>query len=354
MSSSFYRGLRRTNRVYNAPSNFIADHTQLIKNNIPSGFGFLDNPTTISGPNNTHIPGYGTNANNFTSNSTVNRVMRNNDIPGMQQIFPSANTNQLQTLGNLRQLDNIPDATLNSLTTKKNAVRANNPETATRTRNGVQGVLDRHPRLNQYLKTAGIVGISGATIYLVVNIADMVGSIVEAMNRTGGSWWYRGNNGATSFDTIEACVLRSRSCGMPFADIEEHVCSDPHDPSWRDPYLTAEQLTTVCQNYNLAVEGTVCRASDPYAPVDSLAYYDVSELGVSQIIQCVEPYDMADLIADLGLDNLLGDNGILTNSSASSQSVSDNFLTILLIVGGVIVLLFVMFVVIKILNRPKS
>ncbi|ABY47705.1 occlusion-derived virus envelope protein ODV-E56 [Helicoverpa armigera granulovirus] len=352
--SSFYRGLRRTNRVYNAPSGFIADHTQLIKNNIPSGFNFLDNPTTISGPNNTHIPGYGTNNTNFTSNSTVNRVMRNNDVTGMQQLFPSATPGQINSLGNLRQLDNIPDATINSLAVKKTSVRTNNPETATKTRNGVQGVLDKHPRLNQYLKTAGIVGISGVSIYLIVNVADMVGSIVDAMNRTGGSWWYRGNNGATSFDNIERCVLRARSCGMPFADISDHVCTDPHNPNWRDPYLTAEQLTTVCQGYSLANEETVCRASDPYADFGTAAYYDVSELGTNEIIQCVEPYDMADLIADLGLDNLLGDNGILTNSSASSQSVSDNFITILLIVGGVIVLLFVMFIVIKMLNRPKS
>lgn len=352
--SSFYRGLRRTNRVYNAPSGFIADHTQLIKNNIPSGFNFLDNPSTISGPNNTHIPGYGTNNTNFTSNSTVNRVMRNNDVTGMQQLFPSATPGQINSLGNLRQLDNIPDATLNSLSTKKSSVRANNPETATRTRSGVQGVLDRHPRLNQYLKTAGIVGISGATIYLVVNIADMVGSIVEAMNRTGGSWWYQGNNGANSFSTIEGCVLRSRSCGMALDDIKDHLCFDPHDPTWRDPYLTSEQLATVCQNYNLAAEETVCRASDPYAEYGTRGYYDVSLLATNEIIQCVEPYDMADLIADLGLDHLLGDNGLLTNSSASSQSVSNNFLTILLIIGGVIVLLFVMYVVIKMLNRPKS
>ena len=63
---------------------------------------------------------------------------------------------------------------------------------------------------------------------------------------------------------------------------------------------------------------------------------------------------MADLIADLGLDALLGENGLLTNSSNSSQSVSDNFLTILLIIGGIILLVFVMYVVFKMVNKPQS
>ncbi|AKR17488.1 ODV-E56 [Mocis latipes granulovirus] len=352
--SSFYRGLRRTNRVYNTPNGFITDHTQLIKNNIPSGFNFLDNPTTINGPNNTFTPGYGTNANNFTSNTTVNRVMRNNDIAGMQQIFPNATPDQLSSLGNLRQIDNVPDATLNSLAVKKKSVRANNPETATRTREGVDAALKKNPRLADHLMTAGKLGIAGATIYLVVNVADLIGSVVEAMNRTGGSWWYRGNNGANSFGTIEKCVLRARSCGMAWSDIMDEVCTDPHIPNWRDPYLTDEEIATVCNNYNKEAEGTVCRASDPYADYGTLAYYDVSELGVNEIIQCIEPYDMADLIADLGLDGLLGPNGLFNQSSNSSMSVSNNLLTILLVVGGIILLVFVMFVVIKIINRPKT
>lgn len=353
MTTTFYRGLRRTNRVYNSPQSFLTDHANLLQNNVPSGFNLLNNPTTRPGPNNTTIPGYGNNT-NFTSNQTVNRVMRNNDLPAMRQIFPTANADQLTSLGNLRQIDNVPDATIHSLSTKKDAVRLSNPETATRTRAGVQNVLDRNPRLNQHLKTVGIAGIAGASIYLIVNIADMVGSIVDAMNRTGGSWWYRGNNGATTFNNIDGCILRYRSCGMNIAEISEHLCQDPADPNWKDPILTDNEALTLCQGYNLAAEETVCRASDPNAEVGSLGYYDPHELATNSLIQCVEPYDMADLIADLGLDNFLGDNGILTNSSGSIRSVSDNFFTILLIVGGVILILFVMYVVIKMLGRSKS
>ncbi|AQQ80282.1 PIF-5 [Betabaculovirus altermyunipunctae] len=351
--SNFYRGLRRTNRVYNSPSGFIADHASLIRNDIPSGFNLLQNPTNVPTSNNMYLPGYG-DPTNFTSNSTVNRVMRNNDVPAMKQMFPGATDSQINTLGNLRQIDNVPDATLNSLSTRQDAVRNNNPETATRSREGVQQALDKNPRLTQYLKTAGVVGITGATIYLVVNVADMVGSIVDAMNRTGGSWWYRGNNGANSFDTIEGCILRGRSCGMNFQQIAEFVCVDPHNPGWRDPILTDQELLTVCEGHNTIAEQTVCRASDPYAPIDSRAYYDVSLLNTNEIIQCVEPYDLADLIGDLGLDGLLGDNGLLTNSSKGLNSLSDNFFTILIVVGGVVLLLFIMYVVIKSLNKPKT
>lgn len=70
----------------------------------------------------------------------------------------------------------------------------------------------------------------------------MVGSIVEAINRTGGSWYYRGHNGAANFDNITACVLRYRSCGMKFEDIEESLCVlDPLDPNNVDPLMSIEE-----------------------------------------------------------------------------------------------------------------
>ncbi|AJK91675.1 pif-5/odv-e56 [Spodoptera frugiperda granulovirus] len=352
--STFYRGLRRTNRVYNTPMGFIDDHTNLIKNNIPRGFNILDNPTTVAGPNNTFVPGYTTNNNNFVSNTQVNRVMRNNDVAGIKEIFPTASNSQINTLGNLRQIDNVPDASLNSLSTRKESVRSNNPETATRTPEGVEQALKQNPRLDQYLKSAGQVGIYGATIYFIIRGGNLIGSIVDKMNQTGGSWWFRGNNGANNFDNIEGCVLRSRSCGMALSDIQENMCTDPANPAWTDPILTQTQVNQLCSGYNREAEGTVCRASDAYAPFDSHRYYDVSELAPNEIIQCIEPYDMADLIADLGLDALLGENGLLTNSSNSSQSVSDNFLTILLIIGGIILLVFVMYVVFKMVNKQKT
>ncbi|AAB39099.1 ORF18 ODV-E56 [Cydia pomonella granulovirus] len=350
---SFFRGLRRTNKVYNDPSGFITDHAQLIRNQTPAGFN-LNNPTTMGLANGTYVPGYNING-AFISNTNVNTVLRNNDVVGMRQLFPDASNNQMNGLTNLRRADNIPDATLHGLQTRKNGVKTSHPETAVRDRVGVENALAQNPRLADYLRGAGYVTLFGVSVYLVINVADLVSSIVEALNRTGGSWYYRGNNGGDNFSNIDACVLRYRSCGMSLADIDEFVCElDPHDPNNVDPLLSFDEARNFCNGYSLAAEGSVCRGSDTNADPSTLQYLDISELEPNQTVQCVEPYDFGDLIGDLGLDWLLGENGFVTASSNSLTSVSNNFTTILLVIGGILLLTFIGFVIFKVVNRSSN
>nr|QBH66501.1 occlusion derived virus envelope protein 56 [Phthorimaea operculella granulovirus] len=350
---SFFSGLRRTNKVYPNPDSFLFDHTQLIRNQAPSGFS-LNNPLTVSAPNGQQIPGYNVNG-SFVSTANINYVLRNNDVVGMRQIFPTANNSQMNGLGGLRRADNIPDSTLHSLELRKREVKNAHPETAVRDRSGVERALAQNPRLADYLRGAGYVTLVGVGVYLVINVADLVGSIVDALNRTGGSWYYRGNNGATSFDQIEACILRYRSCGMPFSDIQNDVCVlDPYDPLNVDPLLKFDEAIRLCEGYNYETEKSVCRASDPNADVTSLQYLDISGLSTNQTIQCVEPYDFGDLIGDLGLDWLLGDRGAITTSSNSITSVSDNFLTIVLAIGGLLIFIFFAFIVFKVLMKKRE
>ncbi|AAQ21614.1 odv-e56 [Cryptophlebia leucotreta granulovirus] len=350
---SFFRGLRRTNKVYNEPSSFINDHTLLIRNQTPSGFN-LNNPTSIRLPDGTYAPGYNING-QFISNSNVNTTLRNNDVISMRNLFPDASNNQMNGLTNLRRADNIPDATLHSLNTRKTSIKDSHPETRVKNREGVENALSQNPRLADYLRGAGYTTLFGVSVYLVINVADLVGSIVEALNRTGGSWYYRGNNGGDNLNNIQACILRYRSCGMSFADISNFVCElDPHDPNNVDPLMNFNQARDFCNGYNFENEGSVCRGSDTNADPLSLQYLDISELEPNQTIQCVEPYDFGDLIGDLGLEWLLGDNGLITTSSNSLTSISDNFLTIVLVIGAVIFLIFIGYIIFKLVNKKND
>ncbi|QBQ01565.1 odv-e56 [Hyphantria cunea granulovirus] len=343
---SFFRGLRRTNRVYNSPLEFTNDFTTLINPHTPNGF-LLNAPTTRPIAGNAQVPGFMIN-NNFVPNAQINRLLRNNDVTGMRNLFNNLSNNQISGLSALRSADNIPDATLHSLQMRKESVRRAHPETAVRDAQGVDNALRQNPRLRSYLYGAGAITLVGVGAYLVINVADLIESIVAAINRTGGSWYHRGNNGGNSFENIESCVLRWRSCGMPLQDIQEQLCVlDPLDPNNVDPILNLQQAQNLCAGYNREKEGTVCRASDTNAPPDSLRFLDISSLEANQTIECIEPYDLADLIADLGLDGLLGDNGLLTQSSNSSLSVSNNFFTIILVIGGVLLLVFIGFIVFR-------
>ncbi|ABQ51956.1 odv-e56 [Spodoptera litura granulovirus] len=353
---SFFRNLRRTDKIYPNNNAFVTDFYTYVNPTIPSGFNF-GNPTTTNIGSNRFVPSYDING-NVVTNSNMNTIFRNNDVSGLRNVFPNTNNNQINGLGGLRRADNIPDATVNSLEMRKNSVRNSHPETATRSREGVEQALNRNPRLYDYFKSAVGLTMAGAFIYFTINAADLIGSIVNAMNRTGGSWLLSGNNGADNMNNIEKCVLRYRSCGVALADYIEEACYDPHDNSYLDPLLTISEAQIICQGYNQNAEGTVCRASNSNANPDSPQYYDPSDLAVSQAIFCVEPYDLADLIADLGLDGLLGENGLLTNSSnsfnKSSGSLSENLMTLLYVIGAVVLLVFIGYVIIKMLNRPQQ
>ncbi|AIS92016.1 ODV-E56 [Erinnyis ello granulovirus] len=351
--ASFFSRLRRTNKVYPSTDSFLIDHNLLINNQTPSGFN-LNTPSTLSMSNGNVIPGYNING-VFVSNSNVNAVLRNNDVVGMRSLFTGVNNSQINGLTNLRRADNIPDATIHGLQTRKTNIKQAHPELMVRDRTGVENALTQNPRLGDYLRGAGAITLVGVGVYLIVNVADLVGSIVDALNRTGGSWYFRGNNGADNFANIQGCVLQYRTCGLPLSDIQDFVCVlDPLDPTNVDPLMSFETARNFCNNYNIEVEKSVCRGSDTTADPESLQYVDISLLDPNQTIQCIEPYDFGDLVADLGLDWLLGDEGIITSSSNSLTSVSDNIVTILLIVGGLVLFVFVGYIVFKIVTRNNK
>ncbi|UYE99061.1 MAG: odv-e56/pif-5 [Betabaculovirus sp.] len=351
--TSFFSRLRRTNKVYPTANNFYIDYEMLIHNQTPSGFS-LNSPATITLPNGNVVPGYNING-SFVSNANVNAVLRNNDVISMRNMFTGVTNTQMSGLTNLRRADNIPDSALHTLQTRKTNIKQTHPELSVRDRTGVENALVQNPRLRDYLTGAGYVTLFGVGVYLIVNVADLVGSIVEALNRTGGSWYFRGNNGADNFTNIQSCVLQYRTCGLSLSDIQPFVCVlDPLDATNVDPLMSFATARTFCNNYNAEIEQSVCRGSDTTADPQSLQYLDISSLDPNQTIQCIEPYDFADLIADLNLDWLLGDNGLIASSSNSFNSLSDNFFTILLVIGGILVLVFIGFIVFKIVYRNNK
>ncbi|AAS82723.1 ORF15 [Agrotis segetum granulovirus] len=350
---SFFRGLRRTNKTYPNVNSFISDHNNLIANVTPSGFN-LGPPSGLTlGPNRVQ-PGYNIN-NTFVPNSDINRIMRTNNPTGMRTLFPNANNSQINGLSRLRAADNIPDAQIYGLQQRKNSVKNSHPDLATRDPTQIEAALNNNPRLSTYLKGLGTVALVGAGVYLIIQGGNLVASIVAALNRTGGSYYFRGNNGAESFNNIESCILRHRTCGVLLEDIQPYLCQfDPLDLANQDPILPPDQAREICVGYNREREQTVCRASDSNAHPDSPAYFDISDLDVNQTIQCLEPYDFADLVADLGLDGLLGENGLISNMSNSLNSISENFMTILFVIGGIVLLLFIGFMIFRVSMSKKS
>ncbi|AHH82595.1 PIF-5 [Buzura suppressaria nucleopolyhedrovirus] len=341
---NFFTSLRRVNKTYPNPNQFVNVDNFNVLTTTPNGFNnVFSQPTTIMIGNNRYIPGYNLGNNNFVSTAQVNRVMRNNDVTGIRQIFTTANNTQINSLGNLRRIDNIPDANLHSNALRRNAVKRNYPETNTRTPEGVQNVLNQNPTLNTHLtnlKTAGVAVLLGTGAYLIFSAATLVQDIIAALNRVGGSYYIRGRNGG---DDYEACLLLDRTCRMePLNDQNVNICS--FDPLLLD---NQEALRNICVGFDYEAEKTVCRASDPNAPVDSPQYVDISDLSTGQTITCIEPYDMGDLIGDLGLDGLLGDNGLITKSSNKTSTLSEKLLPLILILGGIILLLLVGFFVIR-------
>ncbi|ABI35689.1 occlusion derived viral protein-e56 [Ectropis obliqua nucleopolyhedrovirus] len=339
---SFFTSLRRVNKVYPNPNQFTNVDNFSVLQSAPSGFSF-NNPSTVFIGNNRYVPGYNIGNNQFVPVSDINRVMRNNDVTGIRNIFTSANNNQINSLNQIRRIDNIPDANLHSSAMRRNAVKQNYPNTVTRTPDGIQNVLNQNPSLNTYLtnlKTAGVAVLLGAGVYLIFTSATLIQDIIAALNRVGGSYFIQGRNGGDESDT---CLLVDRTCRL------ENPSNENVNFCLFDPILNnnVEALRAICNNYDYETEQTVCRASDPYAHPDSLQYVDISDLGTGQTITCIEPYDMGDLIGDLGLDHLLGAEGLLSNSSDKSKSASDILLPIILVLGGLILLVVVAFFIIK-------
>lgn len=293
------------------------------------------------------IPGYNIDG-TFVPTSNLNSILRNNDVINMRNVFPNLSNSQTTGLNNMRRLNNIPDATIHNVQIRKENVKRTHPDLSVRDREGVERALARNPRLTEHLKDLGYITLTGVGVYLIINVADLVGSVMDALNRTGGSWYYRGRNAADAVEDIDGCVLRYRSCGVRFADIQNSVCIlDPLDSTNVDPLLGFQDARSLCNGYNYEVERSVCRGSDTNADPNSPQYLDISTLPTNHTIQCLEPYDLGDLVADLGLDWLLGDEGVFTASSNSFRSVSDNFLIILVVIGGVVLLVFIGFVVLR-------
>lgn len=338
---NIFSGLRRTNKLYPNNNSFITDNANLVIPNTPSGFGnVFTNPNTINIGNNRHVPGYGS-ANNFLPSNAVNSAMRNNDVSSLRNIF-NVNDTQISGLTQIRRSNNIPDAGLHANFLRRNAIKSNYPNLRTRTAQGVDNALVAQPRLSAYLKNIGIASLAGVGVVLVLKGVNLVQDIIDALNRTGGSFFHEGLNGG---DEAIHCILRHRSCGINPNDIpSDMLCAfDPIFPNSED----LPELLSICQGFNYEREGSVCRASDPNADPDTYQYVDISSLTADRTLSCIEPYDLADLIGDLGLDWLLDDDGLINQSSNSSQSVSNSLLPLIIIVGVVLLLAIIGYVLFK-------
>ena len=331
-----FRPLRLVNRTYPNATAFTSANNAVVSAS-PTGFrNVFNNPTTVNIGNNQVRPGYNLGNNNFISTAELNTIMRNNDSTGMRRVFGNSPTNNdYAGLNQIRRSDNIPDANMHSKQLRRDAVKNNNPSTRTRTEEGIQNSLNQNPNLNnalQGLKNAGVAALLGVGVYLTFQAVSLIQDIREALARTGGSYHASGFDGG---EDIDVCLLRHRTCVLPVLDGSVNVCVN-------DPLLSnISELNAICNGFNYDNEGTVCRASDPNTNENSPQYVDISELGVNQMIYCIEPYDFGDLIADLGLDGLLGENGVFAKSSNKSKSLSDSLLPAIIMIGAIIIIVLI-------------
>ncbi|AXU41607.1 ODV-E56 [Spodoptera eridania nucleopolyhedrovirus] len=344
-----FRPLRGVNRTFPNTAAF-TNQNALVVSNSPQGFrNVLSNTRTVDIGNGQLRPGYNLPNNQMISTAEMNSIMRNNDSGGMRRIFGNnVSNNDYNGLTQMRRADNIPDANVHSRQLRRDAVKNNNPSTRTRTEAGIENSLNQNPNLNNHLqglKNAGAAVLLGAGAYLVFQYASLIQDIREALRRTGGSYHTTGVDGG---DELRTCLLRHRTCVTP--EIDNHVIVCQNDPLIAD---TAE-LNRICQDFNYEEEGTVCRASDPNANEFSPQYVDISELSTDQMIYCIEPYDFGDLIADLGLDGLLGENGLFTKSSNKSKSVSDSLLPAILMIGAIILIVLIGYFIFRSLGNRQT
>ncbi|AVA31104.1 pif5 [Oxyplax ochracea nucleopolyhedrovirus] len=330
---SFFTNLRRVNKVYPNNTDFLTDNVRLLSST-PAGFtNVLSAPSVRNIGANRFVPGYNLSNNRFVSTSDINRITRNNDVSGIRNVFQGISDPQINSLGQLRRVDNVPDFNYHSKQTRSTAIKQNFPETNVRTNEGVNRALQQNPRLHTYmqsLKVGGVGILLGTGGYLLFSAATLIQDIINAINNTGGSYYIRGQNGG---DEAEACLLLHRTCRQDPNMDQSQVTICPFDPLIFD-----NVLPNICQGFNYEIEKTVCRASDPNADPDSLQYVDISELPPGQTLMCIEPYDFGDLIGDLGLDWLLGDEGLVEKSSNVSDSVSGKLMPLILLIGALLLL----------------
>ncbi|ABE68531.1 ODV-E56 [Plutella xylostella multiple nucleopolyhedrovirus] len=332
---SFFSNLRAVNKLYPNQASFITDNTRLLTST-PAGFtNVLNAPSVRNIGNNRFQPGYQLSNNQFVSTSDINRITRNNDVPNIRGVFQGISDPQINSLSQLRRVDNVPDFNYHTKQTRSNAVKQNFPETNVRTPEGVQNALQQNPRLHSYMQSlkVGGTGILLATGgYFLFSAATLVQDIINAINNTGGSYYVQGKDAG---ETAEACLLLQRTCRQDPNLNQSDVTICPFDPLLPN---NPPELTNMCQGFNYEVEKTVCRGSDPSADPDSPQYVDISDLPAGQTLMCIEPYSFGDLVGDLGLDWLLGDEGLVGKSSNVSDSVSGKLMPIILLIGAVLFL----------------
>jgi hypothetical protein len=347
---SFFTNLRRVNKVYPSPASFVTDNTRLLTST-PAGFtNVLSVPSTRNLGNNRYEPGYNLSNNQFVSAGDINRITRSNDVPRIRGVFQGISDPQINSLTQLRRADNVPDAGLHVKRTRGDAVKQNFPETNVRSIDGVDNALQQNPRLNTYLQGVKVAGVSvllAGGAYLTFSAATLVQDIIRALNNTGGSYYVRGSSGG---ETADACLLLSRTCqrdpDMNTSDVS--ICNN-------DPLISdTEQLQSICSGFNYEVEKTVCRQSDPAADPDSPQFVDISDLLPGQTIMCIEPYNLGDLIGDLGLDHLLGENGLIGKSSNSSDSVSNKLMPLIWLIGAVLFLGLIIYFIYRFIIKGGS
>ncbi|ANF29658.1 ORF_10 [Catopsilia pomona nucleopolyhedrovirus] len=348
---SFFTNLRRVNKVYPNSVDFVADNARLLTTT-PAGFtNVLRAPSVRNIGNNRYVPGYNLSNNRFVSTADINRITRNNDVPNIRNTFTGISDNQIGSLRQLRRADNVPDVNYHTRRTRSNAIKQNFPETSVRTPDGVDRALQQNPRLHSRMIDMKRVGVGVALAgggYLLFSAATLVQDIINVLNNTGGSYYVRGKDGG---DNVDACLLLQRTCRQDpnLNRSEVTICEfDPLLPN------DVASLQNICNGFNYETEKTVCRASDPSADPTTPQYVDISDLPPGQTLMCIEPYDFGDLIGDLNLDWLLGDEGLVNKSSNLSDSVSGKLMPIILLIAGIFVIGLIIYLIYRFIIKRSG
>ncbi|USC25982.1 pif-5 [Palpita vitrealis nucleopolyhedrovirus] len=350
---SFFANLRAVNKLYPDQLSFISDNTRLL-GTTPVGFtNVLLHPNVRNVGNGRLQPGYQLPNNRFVTTSDINRITRNNDTSNIRNVFQNISDNQINSLSQLRRSDNVPDFNYHTKQMRSDAVRQNFPETNVRSPEGVQNALQQNPRLNTYLqnlKVAGVGVLLGTGGYFLFSAATLIQDIIEAINNTGGSYYVQGSNAG---ETVDACLLLQRTCRQDPNMNQSNVAICQFDPLLPDDSL---ELRDMCQGFDYEQENTVCRGSDPSADPNTPQYVDISDLPTGQTIMCIEPYSFSDLVGDLGLDWLLGDEGVVGKSSNVSDIASNKLMPLILLIGAVLFLGLILYLIYRFVinNRTAS